>query len=426
MDQRTTQRSESLANLMRPSDITEFVTENPSLINSVWAQFTTINTMPPSLLLVGPPGVGKTSLARLLIEESRTRESFSHYQTLSAVNSGIKEIQKALGPQGDCVLLFIDELHRFTRTQQDFLLPLVEDGDIVLIGATTENPSFKISRALLSRLRVVSLPSLSKESLRQIIRTCSEKLKVEFTEQARELLIRSSDGDARRLLHLTESLTIDPRWQNPRRRYSETEVINFLSQYHIPFQHDEDLHYDLTSALIKSLRASDPEASLYWALRLVSSGEDPLFIFRRLVIFASEDIGNADPRALTLAIDATQAFMQVGLPEGEIPLAQCITYLATAPKSNRSYMALKAARTFLEAHPNEPIPTHLLNSTISTGTKGSEIEYRYPHNFPDAFDPKASSRPSSLEREEWYTPAKRGYEKIIKERMSYWKKLKYR
>jgi putative ATPase len=410
---------EPLAATLRPKQLEDLLVEDQQQIIALYEQFSSPNQIPPSLVIIGAPGVGKTSLARLL-----AMAGSYEFRTLSAVSSGVKELRQLVDlHQADSpLLLFIDEIHRYNKAQQDLLLPLIETGRIVLIGATTENPSFSLNRALLSRLSIVTLPPLSYSNLQKLAERALSVVRLDYTASALAILIKSVNGDARKLVNLIEIAAQLLKGDT----LDDSAIAKLLSSYSTTTSYDSDAHYELASAFIKSLRGSDPEAALYWGLRILVGGEDPRFLFRRLMIFASEDIGNADPRALSLVVSGADAYERIGLPEGEIVLGQCITYCATAPKSNRSYQALRTAQKWLKEHPAELIPRQLVNPSSDYQTQqGAGIGYRYPHDLPEGYDPEANYRPSRLSpNERWYNPTERGYEARIKERLVYWRGLR--
>lgn len=381
----------------------------------------------PSLILWGPPGSGKTTLAYLLADTPESR-----LVSLSAVTSGVAEVRRtveeaeAFRAQGIRTVLFIDEIHRFSRAQQDSILPHVETGRIRLVGATTENPSFAVTAALLSRCQVVKLDSLPSDALRTIIaRAVSDterglgKRQVEITEEGMVALIGLSQGDARSALGALETAeaatTPDP--EGRRRIDGEAVRLAFLSPRALYHDREGDLHYDTVSALVKSVRGSDPDAAVYWLARLLEAGEDPMFIARRLVLSAAEDIGLADPQGLTVAVGAMQAVHGIGMPEGYLPLAEATLYLAMASKSNSGLKAYEAAREAVRSDPTLPVPLHLRNA--STGLMrdlGYGAGYRYAHDAPGHVVAQ-SYLPEALVGQTFYVPGDLGVEGTWGERL---------
>lgn len=371
----------------------------------------------PSAILWGPPGSGKTTLAKI-IGGSYDCE----FVELSAVLSGVKDVREVVDRakmQPKPTLLFVDEIHRFNKGQQDAFLPHVEAGTIALIGATTENPSFYLTSALLSRCRVVVLKPLGGEALGRVCERGEAQLGCSLEPAGRALLQEACGGDGRRLLNLLESFT-DSR-PGVKGSATEEDVRAFLANSGMAaYDRDGEEHYNIASAFIKSLRGSDADAALYYGFRMLEGGEDPRFLIRRLVIFASEDVGNADPRALQLAVSTLQAFELVGLPEGRIPIAQCIAYLATAPKSNRSYVALNRALSAVQRAPNAQVPLHLRNpETGLMKSLGYGKGYVYPHDEPYGYAPGVEYMPKGVPGQPFYEPSDRGNEKTIKERLAW-------
>jgi putative ATPase len=354
----------------------------------------------------------------------------------SAVSSGVKELKKIIEDAerlkrlGKQTVLFVDEIHHFNKSQQDAFLPHVEQGTIILIGATTENPSFQVIAPLLSRCQVLVLNPLAPEEIGRIIDRAlgdSErglgKLKLEMTVEGRDFLIQQSQGDARVALNALETAAalVRPKKGKP---IDSAVLEEALQKKPLLYDKAGEEHYNVISAFIKSLRGSDPDAALYWLMRMIEAGEDPLFIARRMIIFAAEDIGNADPQALQVAVAAKDAFHFVGLPEGRIPLAQAVTYLATAPKSNASYKAMLAAASDVRETGALPVPLHLRNAPTPLMEKmGYGKDYRYAHNFPGQVVDQ-EHLPEKLRDRRYYVPSDSGFEKTIKERIEGWEKLK--
>jgi putative ATPase len=385
-----------------------------------------------SLILWGPAGSGKTTLARILAASAGAT-----YVQFSAVTSGVKDLKKIVEEAeghyrlGKRTVLFVDEIHHFNKAQQDNFLPYVEHGTLILIGATTENPSFEVISPLLSRCQVLVLKPLSADDIGTIVDRALHDAdrglgaaKLDLTAQAREFLIQQSRGDCRVALNGLETAAALAH-----------KVGNKIGLSHVqealqkrPLQYDKagEEHYNVISAFIKSLRGSDPDGALYWLMRMIEAGEDPLFIARRMIIFASEDIGNADPQALQVAVAAKDAVHFVGLPEGRIPLAQATTYLATAPKSNSSYQAMLAALKDVEDEGALPVPLHLRNAPTPLMEKlGYSKDYKYAHNFPGHVV-EQEHLPNELVGRRYYVPSDSGQEKNIKERMKHWEEIKKR
>lgn len=389
-----------------------------------------------SMILWGPPGTGKTTLAGLLAAQSGM-----HFVALSAVFAGVKEVRLAMEEArarrmlGGRTLLFVDEVHRFNKGQQDAFLPYVEDGTVTFVGATTENPSFELNNALLSRARVYVLKSLGPDDLRALLdRALADPERglggqiIDFPESLRDLLVQAADGDARRLLNLLDIVVqianTDP---DGTVKVDEPALQAALGSSLRRFDKGGEAFYDQISALHKSVRGSDPDAALYWLARMLDGGADPLYLGRRMVRMASEDIGNADPRALEIALAAKDAFDYLGSPEGELALAQTVVYLATAPKSNAVYTAWKAARADAGQHGTLEVPVHLRNAPTKLMRElGYGKEYRYDHDYPDAVAPGQDYFPPELGARQYYQPVGRGYEQRIGERMIWARKIRDR
>lgn len=381
-----------------------------------------------SLILWGPPGTGKTTLARLIATASRAR-----FVALSAVMAGVKDVREAVAlTQADSsqpTVLFLDEVHRFNKAQQDAFLPYVEDGTLIFIGATTENPSFALNNALLSRARVCVLEPLPDADLLNILRRAVEDPErglgaTELCASDAELLqlAQGADGDARRalnLLDLAADLAVAGAGEGGAREFTPEILAAVLAGSYRRFDRQGDLFYEQISALHKSVRGSDPDASLYWLARMLDSGCDPAYVARRIVRMASEDIGNADPRGLTLALEAWQAWERLGSPEGELALAQAVVFLACAAKSNAVYTAWQAARADVRTHGSLEVPKELRNApTALTRELGHGKGYRYAHDEPDAFAAGVSYFPEALGQRSYYQPVDRGLEIRIAEKLA--------
>ena len=387
----------------------------------------------PSLILWGPPGTGKTTLAQIL-----ARASNAHFVFFSAVLAGVKEIRqiveeskKLLDRENIRTLLFVDEIHRFSKSQQDAFLPHVESGLLTLIGATTENPSFQVIAPLLSRCRVLVLKSLSAENIRTIITRATKSShlgigdkNLQIDAKAMDHLIAMSDGDARIALNSLEvAAAIATADKDGAPRITLNIAEEAIQRRSLRYDKGGEEHYNLISALHKSLRDSDPDGALYWLCRMLYSGEDPLYIARRLVRFASEDIGNADPQALTISINARDSFRQLGSPEGELALAQAVTYLATAPKSNSVYTAYNAVMQDIQKTGSLAVPMHIRNApTKLMKDVGYGKGYKYAHDQPHALV-EQDHLPEELQGRTYYHPTNRGYESIIKDRLTKWREI---
>ncbi|MCK4321287.1 replication-associated recombination protein A [candidate division WOR-3 bacterium] len=382
----------------------------------------------PSLVFWGPPGSGKTTLTYIIAEKTN-----ANIKRLSATGSGVSDLREViknarylLKNKNKSTILFIDEIHRFNKAQQDVLLPWVEKGTLILIGATTENPSFEIISPLLSRVRVYRLKPLEPGHIRKIIEKALEKdeeikrLDIKIENDAMDYLIKISGGDARVAL---DTLEFAINILEGEKIIIKKELLSSILQKQILYDKGGEEHYNLISAFIKSVRGSDPDAALYWMVRMLEGDEDPLFIARRMIILASEDIGNADPKALQVAVAAKEAVNFLGMPEAGIVLSQATTYLATAPKSNASYVAYSRARKTVKENPDYPVPLHLRNApTELLKEAGYGKDYKYPHDFPDQFI-KENYFPEGMKKKIFYKPQGKGYEKKIKEMLkSLWKK----
>ncbi|MBR6853242.1 MAG: replication-associated recombination protein A [Prevotella sp.] len=381
----------------------------------------------PSFILWGPPGVGKTTLAQIIAHRLETP-----FYTLSAVTSGVKDVrdviekaQKGRFFNEASPILFIDEIHRFSKSQQDSLLGAVEKGIVTLIGATTENPSFEVIRPLLSRCQLYVLKSLEKDDLLKLIdraiHTDSILKERNIVLQETDAMLRYSGGDARKLLNILE-LVIEAE-SSDEVVITDEKVVNRLQQNPLAYDKDGEMHYDIISAFIKSIRGSDPDAALYWLARMIEGGEDPQFIARRLVISASEDIGLANPNALLLANAAFDAVMKIGWPEGRIPLAEATVYLATSPKSNSAYLGVDAALDLVRRTGNQPVPLPIRNAPTQLMKElGYHDGYKYPHDFAGHFTPQ-QYMPDALQNERiWHGQHNPTEEKMYQRMVNYWGK----
>ncbi len=381
-----------------------------------------------SVILWGPPGCGKTTIARLLAAESQYE-----MEAVSAVTSGVVELKKLFEKaavrlkDGKRTLLFVDEIHRFNRAQQDVFLPYVEDGTILLVGATTENPSFELNSALLSRCRVLVLKRLGEEAMRTLLARAESAMAkpLPLPDDAFATLCAMADGDGRYFLNLVEELyAIGAARTQALEQLTPQSLVTLLQQRAPVYDKHQESHYNLISALHKSLRGSDVNAALYWLHRMLDGGEAPLYILRRMVRFAVEDIGLADPEALHQTLAAKDAYDFLGSPEGELAIVQAVIYLATAPKSNAAYKAHGAAMRDARQYGSLMPPMHILNAPTKLMKElGYSKDYQYDHNAQDAFSGQ-NYFPDGLERKEYYTPVERGFERDIKKRLEYWEKLR--
>ena len=416
-----------LAERLRPRTLDEVVGQSHLLGPGKPLRLAFEARKPHSMILWGPPGVGKTTLARLM-----ARAFDAEFIALSAVLSGVKDIREAvsraqldLQQSGRHTLLFVDEVHRFNKAQQDAFLPYVEQGLITFIGATTENPSFEVNSALLSRAAVYVLQPLSEVELAALFERAqgAAQAGLAYSDAARALLIGYADGDARRLINMLEQTAIAAE-EGGRTEIDDAFVKNAIAQSLRRFDKGGDAFYDQISALHKSVRGSAPDAALYWLVRMLDGGADPLYLGRRLVRMAIEDIGLADPRALRLALDACETFERLGSPEGELALAEAALYLAVAPKSNAAYAAYNRARELVREDGSRPVPEHLRNApTRLMKELGYGAQYRYAHDEPDAYAAGERYLPDGMREPKFYEPTPRGLEGRIRERLEELKQL---
>ncbi len=422
-----------LADRMRPASLDQLIGQNHLVGPDNFLQEAIAANEIPSMILWGPPGIGKTTIAKIIANETNY-----YFVSLSAVLSGVKDVKKVvemarfqLKGHNRRTILFVDEIHRFNKAQQDAFLPHVEDGTLILIGATTENPSFSVIAPLLSRSRVLVLNPLSDEEIVELLtRTLADKeqglgkMNISAKEDALEMIALYANGDARASLNALEVASNLARRRNPYETVLDKDVVKqALQQRTLLYDKNGEEHYNLISALHKSIRNSDPDASLYWMTRMLESGEDPRYVARRLIRFASEDVGLSDPRAVGFAVDALRAYDFLGMPEGDLALAQVVIYLAVVPKSNAVYEASKAVKKDVEETRHQPVPLHLRNAPTKLM---KELDYgkgyRYAHDFEEGLA-DMTCLPDNLKNRVYYQPTDRGQEKAVGQRLQEIRKL---
>jgi len=423
-----------LAARMRPRTLNEFVGQEAILGEGKLLRRLILADRVTSVIFYGPPGTGKTTLAQVIAHTTQAA-----FQALNAVTAGVaelrqvvKEAQERRGAFGRKTVLFLDEIHRFNRAQQDALLPYVEDGTLTLIGATTENPFFAVNAALLSRSQIFQLQPLTAAELREIVMRALHdrerglgEYQVELAPEALEHLVEQANGDARTVLNALELAVLSTPLNSDGKYYITLPIAEeSIQKRKIVYDQKGDNHYDNISALIKSMRGSDPQAAVYWLAKMLVAGEDPKFIARRVVICAAEDIGNADPQALVIANAALQAVKEIGMPEARIPLAQAVIYLATAPKSNAVVVAIDQAMAAVQRDGGAAVPPHLRDAHYAGAQKlGNGIGYKYPHDYPGNYVVQ-EYLPPALADVQFYVPTVNGAEAVIKDRLQAWQQYR--
>ena len=400
---------------MQPEDFNDFLGQQHLLAGNKPLRRLIEEDKIVSVIFYGPPGTGKTALAHIIARKTKAR-----FIAINAVTAGIKDIREAVeSSRGGRAILFVDEIHRFNKTQQDALLPHVEQGEVILIGASTQNPFFSLVPALSSRSLIFPFKPIPEEDLKKLISLALREKKglgeyaVDLQEEAAEYIAAISEGDARKTLNILELAFLSSLESGTGRAAITLDQVKEVTQNRSIY-YDEDDHYNTISAFIKSMRGSDPDATVYWMAKMLESGEDPLFIARRIVICAAEDVGNADPQALTVAVSALHAFEKIGLPEGRIPLAMAALYVATAPKSNAAYRAIDKAIEAVRKEPVQHVPDHLKDASYkSAGKLGAGVGYRYPHDYAHHYVMQSYMH----EPKTFYIPSSEGFEKLLQERL---------
>ncbi|WP_018247730.1 replication-associated recombination protein A [Orenia marismortui] len=416
-------QNKPLAVRMRPCNLDEFIGQDQIVGEGRLLRRAIQVDRLQSAIFYGPPGTGKTTLAQIIANTTK-----ADFEKLNAVTSGVRDLREVIkrakerrGMYSKKTVLFIDEIHRFNKSQQDALLPSVEDGILILIGATTENPYFEVNSPLISRSRIFKLEKLSSDSIRKILMRALEdkerglgEYSVDITSEALSHLAEVANGDARRALNALELAVLTTHEEDGVRRINLKVAEESIQQKAINYDKSGDNHYDITSAFVKSLRGSDPDAAIFWLAKMIEAGEDPRFIARRMIVHAAEDVGNANPHSLMLAVSAAQALEYVGMPEARIPLAQAAIYIASAPKSNATIKAIDGALNIVKSRPDAGVPKHLKDAHYS-GSKELEYGkgYKYPHDYSDNYV-KQQYLPNDLVGTRFYQPTKNGYEDKIK------------